>query len=95
MPSVWRETGCESHFFVWRQEVDWLEWGQEGGAAVDGDLVQRVESALGFYQFRSVAELALELDESLGDIHAACRCLVRSDRVREGQGNDRGSFRRD
>ncbi len=93
-PSVWRETGCESHFFVWRHEIDWLEWGLYDGGKLDDELVERVEQALRLDAFRSVVDLAIELEESLGDIYIACRCLVRSDRAREGLGRDRGSFRR-
>lgn len=94
MPSVWRETGCESHFFVWKHEIDWLEWDLDGGYDLEEDLVARVEQALDLDRFRSITELALELDESLGAVRAACRCLVRNERAYEGQGRDAGLFRR-
>ena len=29
MPSVWRTTGCESHFIVWRNQVWWCEFGSD------------------------------------------------------------------
>jgi hypothetical protein len=92
VPSVWRETGCESHFFVWRHEVDWLEWDLEGGADIDEDLLERVEQSLDLDEFRSITELALQLNESLGAVRAACRWLVRRDRAREGPGRDSGAF---
>lgn len=94
MPSVWRETGCESHFFVWKHEIDWLEWSLDADNEIDGELLNRVEHALRHDEFRSITELALDLDETLGDILVACRCLVRGERAREGQGRDVGSFRR-
>jgi hypothetical protein len=91
VPSVWRDTGCESHFFVWKCEVDWLVWSI--GAEPDGDLVTRVEQALR-NELRSVPEIALEVDTSLGDVRAACRSLVAAGRAREGMGRDVGSFGR-
>lgn len=26
MPSVWRTTGCRSHFILWRSQVWWCDW---------------------------------------------------------------------
>lgn len=28
-PSVWRTTGCKSHFIVWRSRVYWCDWQEE------------------------------------------------------------------
>jgi uncharacterized protein DUF6527 len=29
MPSVWRTTGCQSHFILWRNQVWWCDWYDE------------------------------------------------------------------
>jgi Family of unknown function (DUF6527) len=28
-PSVWRDTGCQSHFILWRSRIYWCDWGDE------------------------------------------------------------------
>jgi hypothetical protein len=92
MPSVWRETGCESHFFLWRDEVDWLDWYNYGVSDVDEALRERVARALKADEFRSVHELAFEADGSLHGVHRACQQLVEADRAIEGTGRERGMF---
>ena len=93
MPSVWRETGCESHFFLWRDEVDWLDWYAYGDGVVDTSLRERVARALDAHEFRSVHEVAFEIDASLHTVFRACQELVHEARAVEGTGRERGLFR--
>lgn len=93
MPSVWRETGCESHFFLWRDEVDWLDWYSYDITTVDPALRERVASALRVDELKSVHELAIEVDSSLHGVFRACRQLVAEERAIEGVGRDHGLFR--
>lgn len=92
MPSVWRETGCESHFFVWRSEVDWLDWYSWGTESIEPAICMRVFEALRG-ELRSVHEIALESDVALRTAFLACRRLVDDGRAVEGEGRDRGLFR--
>lgn len=93
MPSVWRETGCESHFFLWRDEVDWLDWYAYDLSPVDRVVLERVEGALRHHEYKSVHELAFEVDASLHVVFRACQRLVAEELAIEGEGRERGLFR--
>jgi hypothetical protein len=93
LPSVWRETGCESHFFLWRHEVDWLEWYGMASSTSDVALLERVEASLHHDAFRSVHEIAFEIDASLHEVFKACQELAADNRAVEGTGRERGCFR--
>ena len=91
-PSVWRATGCESHFVVWRGHIDWL----------DGDwwdppdtLLTSVQDNLSNSAFESYWTIARRLSELPWDVAAACRRLVRTGRAIEGKGHQHGWFKRD
>ncbi len=90
-PSVWRSTGCESHFVVWRGHIDWLtsEWWEPSE-----DLKQSVYELLLTKTPRIFRDLAKELNEIPWDVAAACRALVRDGKAREGTGAKRGWFSR-
>ena len=108
-PSVWRDSGCESHFVIAGgriflfdgvyDEVDATE-GAELDEAIDEWLAgPRIESALVLSklktsEWQSAMELADILDELPWDVHTACRALVRKGLAIEGQGRLRGSFKR-
>lgn len=93
-PSVWRETGCESHFFVWRDEVDWLDWAQWiPQDPFDDALVDRVARVLDPAELRSIHEIAFDADVSLSQAYRACQQLVSLERAEEGEGRARGLFR--
>jgi hypothetical protein len=43
-PSIWRETGCESHFVIWRNRIWWgLDWDEE---PVSADVEQKILARL-------------------------------------------------
>ncbi len=90
-PSVWRATGCESHFVIWRGHIDWL----------DGDwwdppetLLASVFEAIPKSKFESYKVIARHLQELPWDVAAACRKLVRTGKAVEGDGRKRGWFKR-
>jgi len=92
-PSVWRDTGCRSHFIVWNDRV--LLFGGDddavAGPDVDPALVERVAVALnqgGEISFRDIAE---NLDEIPWAVLDACEALVSAGRAKKG--SRRGSFR--
>lgn len=88
-PSIWRSTGCESHFVVWRGKIDWLSgdfWDPPE------DLLDATLNLLSRHEARSYYQIAKQLGELPWDVAAACRVLVRRRQAIEGKGKQRGSF---
>src|SRR5580658_1838817 len=46
-PSIWRDSGCRSHFIVWRSHIYWCDWNDELEAPIE-DVIGRVKDALTF-----------------------------------------------
>jgi hypothetical protein len=98
-PSVWRESGCESHFIIWRDEI--LLFGHADEDLDDSFLtdeavptsdavLEKIPSA----RMISFFDIAEALDAVPWDVLRVCRKLVRSGKVYEGGGKERGSFGR-
>lgn len=90
-PSVWKESGCESHFIVWRGRIDWL--GSDLAEPARDELKSAVKRLLRPRTFVSYADVADALLEIPWDVLQACRELVREGTVVEGRGEQRGSFK--
>jgi hypothetical protein len=98
-PSVWRESGCESHFIIWRNRI--LLFGhydedidsspQVDATATLNDAVREQLPDVGLITFSEIAET---LGEVPWDVLMVCRQLVRKGLAREGKGKQRGSFGR-
>jgi hypothetical protein len=96
-PSVWRETGCESHFIIWRNEIllfgryegDWDDSGLDDGTLPDSNEVLLHLPQVGLVSFSKVAD---SLNADPWDVLRVCRTLVRSGLAHEGRGRERGSF---
>jgi hypothetical protein len=96
-PSVWRESGCESHFIIWRDQI--LLFGQSeedfDDSLVADETMPTPEAVLaqipasGMISFFDIAEA---IDAVPWDVLRVCRKLVRSGRAKEGRGRERGSF---
>jgi hypothetical protein len=98
-PSVWRDTGCESHFVIWRDQIllfgsDWRTGSPPRDRFDVADLSTRVLSAWPHGRFASYVEVADTLREIPWDVQEACRELVRSGALDEGKGDLQGNFRR-
>lgn len=98
-PSVWRESGCESHFIIWRDQIflfddaeDNLDDSSQSDEALPNHeaVLERIPNT-GMISFFDIAE---GLGAVPWDVLRLCRQLVRSGRAREGKGNERGSFGR-
>jgi hypothetical protein len=96
-PSVWRDTGCESHFIIWRHSIVWCD-----GATSDDEVIVEEEAELrgrivpicsaDWQHFTALAE---KLGEVPWDVSKACRGLVRQTGLLvEGRGDLRGWFKR-
>ena len=98
-PSVWRDTGCESHFVIWRNRILMFgcerELGDSPRESLDlTTLSKRVLEAWPHGRLVSYVEVADALQEIPWDIQEACRALVRAGALIEGFGEHRGTFRR-
>lgn len=98
-PSVWRESGCKSHYIIWRDSI--LLFGQneeEFETTAPGveleDLTKVVLAHLPAWDLVRFADLATDLNAIPWDVLAACRQLVRQGLAREGMGGQRGEFGR-
>jgi hypothetical protein len=98
-PSVWRESGCRSHFIIWRDRIllfgrneeEWEEPSIEDGSAPTTQSVLNFLPVTGLKPFFEIAE---SLDAVPWDVLQLCRKLVRSGKAREGRGKERGHFGR-
>jgi hypothetical protein len=93
-PSVWRESGCRSHFIVWHDTVfmcnaDWVT-----EELADQQFEGRVLSELPTDRCRSFDEVANAMNEIPWSVLTTCRALVRRGLVREGTGKLQGCFQR-
>jgi hypothetical protein len=91
-PSVWRDSGCESHFILWRSRIYWCDWGDELEVPM-AEVVVQVRDALGpqLERYTSVAE---RLDLVPWAVLSACAKLQREGLAIEGKDKLRGSFMR-
>lgn len=95
-PSVWRDTGCGSHFILWNNAVYWLEAGDPVRDLTPNErkLDAKVYRLLLVDRPRSFVELADELHEIPWDVLDACRRLRKQGQAIEGSGNALGQFKR-
>lgn len=94
-PSIWRETGCKSHFVIWNDKVFAFEydedWSYEG---YDAALDDRIQSFVQEREFSSYQDISDELGELPWTILVACRRLATKGILEEGSESLRGFFRR-
>ncbi len=96
-PSVWRESGCRSHYIIWRNKI--LLFGRDEEdleTSLQADEFNKLTDAVrkrlpgkGLIPFSDIAD---GLDEVPWDVLTVCRQLVRRGIAREGKGKERGSF---
>jgi hypothetical protein len=97
-PSVWRESGCGSHFILWRGKI-WLIGrnvdGLDGEYFSDGSVLLReaVRSKLSNKEAVSFLDVAQDLHVVPWDVLTICRALTKSGLAREGRGKRRGWFK--
>ena len=98
-PSVWRDTDCESHFIIWRDNI-FLMGSRDGDSwsddVEDGEdrLLDRVLEVLSDRE-QSAQEISDQIPESEPwDVFHCCRRLCRMGMAVEGHWHARGHFRR-
>jgi Family of unknown function (DUF6527) len=93
-PSVWRESGCRSHFVIWHDALFLCEGDWRVDEPTDPHFEERVLAHLPKDQLRSFEETAFSIGAIPWSVLAACRELARRGLVREGMGRFRGCFQR-
>jgi hypothetical protein len=89
-PSVWRNTGCGSHFIVWKSHIYWCDLGEELHSMGEEFVAQVLSNLRPTLQ--SYLDIAAELDVVPWAVLSACHQLKRQRLVREGSTNQRGWF---
>ncbi len=90
-PSVWRDTGCKSHFIVWQSKIYWCDWHEDLDEPME-EVMRRTEKAL-TADFASYLALADELALIPWAVLSACARLCRVGIAEGGTGKQQGQFR--
>jgi hypothetical protein len=96
-PSVWRDTGCQSHFVLWNDVISWVdvfEVEEEGDSQEKRRLEERVWSLLKPDALTDFVQIADALEEIPWAVLDACRGLVRDKRAVAGAGSLKTFFKR-
>jgi hypothetical protein len=95
-PSVWRDTGCRSHFIIWNHCIVWCDdkWGDRDVVVEEEDKIRERVLSTCTRVWQHFTQIAAALDEVPWDVNRACKHLAQSRQVlEEGKDNLRGSFR--
>jgi hypothetical protein len=98
-PSVWRESGCCSHYVIWRDKIilfgqyeeEWDESSLDDDSLPNSELVRAQLPVSGLIPFPEIADA---IDALPWDVLKVCRRLVRAGVAHEGRGKERGLFGR-
>ncbi|MGY6174304.1 DUF6527 family protein [Paraburkholderia strydomiana] len=93
-PSVWRDTGCQSHFIVWHHTIIWCEDNYRNEDVVidsELDMRQRILSTC-TYEWQHFTQIAEAIDEVPWDVNRICHQLARSLKLLEDGGKKRLGF---
>jgi hypothetical protein len=95
-PSVWRDTGCQSHFVLWNDVISWVDVfdSEEEETEEILQLEERVWGVLKVDSFTDFVQIADALDEIPWAVLDACRHLVKEKRAVAGTGPMKSSFKK-
>ena len=96
-PSVWRDTGCKSHFIVWSGTIVWCDYSSGSDEVVVPELetIQQKVLAVLDAQWRNYIDVAQDLDEIPWDVEWVCRRLIRANaNIEAASGSMSGYFRK-
>lgn len=100
-PSIWRDTGCQSHFIIAKDQIyllgKWFEEeSEENELWANKDMLasEDVLNALSNLSFESVELIADRIDALPWDVLKVCRRLVYEKTAVEGIQEKRGHFKR-
>jgi hypothetical protein len=95
-PSVWRDTGCGSHFIIWNHNIVWCddEWGDRDVIVDEEENLRARVLPLCTDDWQHFTQLAERLDEVPWDVNRACSYLARRmGALMEGFDKLRGFFK--
>lgn len=95
-PSVWRESGCESHYIIWRNKIWLIDHQDDDESFFDSDvpdLANAILASLSSSHFTSHIVVARQIGAIPWDVLTICRRLKREGRVVEGTNKEKGAFR--
>lgn len=90
-PSVWRDTGCKSHFIVWRSKIYWCDWNDHLDN-VNEDTINQILVALTF-NLASYVSIADDLNLVPWEVLSACNKLVSLGVAERGSQKLNGHFK--
>jgi len=93
-PSVWRESGCRSHFIVWYDALFMCEGDWTAEEPTDQYFEERVLAEIPADRCRSFDEVAYSIGAIPWLVLATYRKLARQGLAREGTGKLQGCFQR-
>ncbi len=97
-PSVWRDTGCKSHFVLWNNTISWVDVFDTVEEERDTQELQllkdRVFGVLKPDAFSDFVHIADALDEIPWAVLEVCRHLVNEHRAVAGSGSMQSSFKK-
>jgi hypothetical protein len=90
-PSVWRDTGCQSHFIVWKGSIWWADgdWESDDAGITDDSVL----SACPGPAFVSAEDIANRLEADPWSVLRICRRLTKTGRMVEGPTPRSGCYR--
>jgi hypothetical protein len=91
-PSVWRETGCKSHFILWRSKIYWCDWNEELDTPL-ADVLEQVRGHLSS-ELVSYVDIAEALQLVPWAVLSACHLLARQGVAQQGRNKKQGHFKR-
>lgn len=95
-PSVWRDTGCGSHFIVYRNHIIWCDFDSDysdSGMYLSNDVLDRLVLNHLSNQFKSYIQIAEQLNEIPWDVRNACIRLVNARKASQGKGFEKELFK--
>lgn len=90
-PSVWRSSGCKSHFIVWRSRIFWCDLDEPFD---DGDLSPEAVLAELGESFESYDAIAARMSAIPWEVMSACYRLARRGDAERGNGTQAHCYRR-
>jgi len=95
-PSIWRDTGCGSHFIIWSHTIVWCanDWREEEVVVEDEENLRIRAYSICTDEWQHFSQIAEKLDEVPWDVNRACSYLSRhTGRLVEGEGKLRCYFK--
>ncbi len=94
-PSVWRESGCKSHFILWHDAILWCDRFEEGNVEPPFEHYELENQVAGVLtsDYRPYSDIAALLGEVPWEVARVCRRLVRAGLAEQGAGNQRDWYR--